>query len=225
MAYKDKAKRREWERAYYAKNRDEVRRKNREWRRANPDKAKSYVKRFVEKNPEWRKGYEAKARAKRPKSDVSVRRAEVAALRERDPEEFKRQKVARQIERQRERWATDPDFRLKMLCRNRAQRAIRGQLSPRATMALLGCDTPTVRAWLERDGAKVDWVSRDGWHIDHVRPVASFDMNDTEQRRAALHYTNLQLLPAGANRRKHAKWDGKSWRSGKATNSEQRGAA
>lgn len=224
MAYKNKAQRREWERANYAKNREDIRRKNKIWRDANPDKTKRYRKKWIAENPErWteiqREQGERRSKAK-PKSMVAQRRAEVAWLREHDPDEYRRQRMALQMEYQRKRWASDPDFRMERLWRNRARKAVQGKISAADALAMLGADMATVRAHLERGGAKVEWVSRNGWHIDHIRPIASFDMTNPIQRKAALHYTNLQLLLADKNRRKHAKWNGKSWRNGRPTKQE-----
>lgn len=44
------------------------------------------------------------------------------------------------------------------------------------------------------------------WHVDHIKPLAAFDLRDEAQCRAAMHYTNLQPLTAEANMRKGAKW-------------------
>ena len=40
---------------------------------------------------------------------------------------------------------------------------------------------------------------RNGWHIDHIRPCASFDLSEPAQQRECFHYSNLQPLWAKDN--------------------------
>jgi hypothetical protein len=45
----------------------------------------------------------------------------------------------------------------------------------------------------------------EGWHIDHIKPIAKFDLSDPIQRAQCFHYSNLQPLWALDNMRKHAR--------------------
>ena len=74
----------------------------------------------------------------------------------------------------------------------------------------MGCTTDELVAHLEKQftpGMTWDnWAYR-GWHIDHIRPCASFDLADPEQQRECFHYTNLQPLWAVDNMRKSDNWE------------------
>lgn len=45
-----------------------------------------------------------------------------------------------------------------------------------------------------RTGMTWDNWTIDGWHIDHIKPLASFDLTDRKQLFEACNYTNLQPL-------------------------------
>lgn len=53
------------------------------------------------------------------------------------------------------------------------------------------------------------------WHIDHIRPLASFDLTDSEQHKLAFHYTNCQPLGVKENISKGSSWEGKRHRHAK----------
>lgn len=64
-------------------------------------------------------------------------------------------------------------------------------------MRLLGCSIADLCQHLEkqfREGMTWDNYCRFGWHVDHIKPCASFDLLDPAQQRACFHYTNLQPL-------------------------------
>lgn len=77
------------------------------------------------------------------------------------------------------------------------------------TVELLGAPWVWVEAHLEslfKPG--MTWENHGPvWHIDHIRPCASFDLTDPEQQKMCFHWTNLQPLFAQDNLRKSDKYD------------------
>lgn len=71
-----------------------------------------------------------------------------------------------------------------------------GSKSARAR-SLLGCTVEEFRAHLEKQFQPgMSWANHryDGWHIDHIRPLSSFDLRDPEQLQEAFHFSNMQPL-------------------------------
>ena len=46
------------------------------------------------------------------------------------------------------------------------------------------------------------------WHVDHIRPLASFDLSKPEEQTKAFHFSNCQPLEAKKNLQKSDSWDG-----------------
>jgi len=102
----------------------------------------------------------------------------------------------------------DPTQKLLNSLRSRLSSLTKGGRKSASTMDLTGCTVEALRQHLEAqftDGMSWTNYGRDGWHIDHIRPCASFDLTDPEQQRQCFHYSNLQPLWAADNIRKGAK--------------------
>jgi hypothetical protein len=79
------------------------------------------------------------------------------------------------------------------------------------TMEYIGCTVSFLYSYLESLFLPgMTWENKSEWHIDHIRPCASFDLTDPEQQKQCFHYTNLQPLWAEDNLRKSDTWDGYS---------------
>ena len=76
------------------------------------------------------------------------------------------------------------------------------------TAVLVGCSIPFLKRYLENKFKKgMNWKNqgRYGWHIDHIKPCASFDLSDTKQQLKCFNYKNLQPLWAEENIKKSNK--------------------
>lgn len=104
----------------------------------------------------------------------------------------------------------DIQFRLGMQLRVRLANAVRAQLTGRAgarrgasAVRDLGCTLTEFVQHLEQQFTLgMSWDNYGDWHVDHKKPLISFDLTDAEQCRAACHYTNLQPLWAADNLKK-----------------------
>lgn len=106
----------------------------------------------------------------------------------------------------RERYANDTQFRLANILRTRMLQALKGFDKSASTEKLLGCTIKEFQAYIEAqftDG--MTWENQGKWEIDHIRPCASFDLEDPAQQCKCFHFTNLQPLWSVDNRVKGAK--------------------
>lgn len=91
-----------------------------------------------------------------------------------------------------------------------------GQMKKRLVSCseLLGAPIEIVRKHIEKqfhDGMSWENYGLHGWHIDHIRPVASFDLTKIEEQKKCFHYTNLQPLYAKDNLAKRKQDKGIVW--------------
>lgn len=107
----------------------------------------------------------------------------------------------------------DPLFRLAERLRASIRQALRrnGGRKDGRTVELIGCSIAAFRAHIERQWRpSMSWDNygprRDCWQLDHIRPVASFDLSDPAQVQACFHFSNHQPLWAPDNASKGARW-------------------
>lgn len=104
--------------------------------------------------------------------------------------------------RRQERLKTDINYKIKQNLRSRLSNSLRAQniLSKSChTIDLLGCNVTYLKQHIEsKFQPGMSWnnygFGDDKWHIDHIKPCASFDLTDPEQQKQCFHYTNLQPL-------------------------------
>lgn len=100
----------------------------------------------------------------------------------------------------------DLQFRLSINLRNRLRLALIRQSKYGHTLELLGCSIKKFIIYLESQfDDEMSWENYGKWHIDHIKPCASFDLSKEEEQRKCFHYSNLMPLWAHDNIIKGAK--------------------
>ena len=170
---------------YVAENREEINRKGREWSRKNKHKAKEYRK----NNP----------------PDKERRRITAKKYRDKNRKELRVKWAAYR----RKRIKNDVEFRVLAIMRGRVRSALNAKPGNRhkyhSTKILVGTTIKKLIKHLESqfiDGMSWDNYGLHGWHIDHIKPCASFDLTCEDQQKECFHYTNLQPLWAEDNLKK-----------------------
>lgn len=103
---------------------------------------------------------------------------------------------------------TDINHKIKDNLRRRINYAIKKSKKSKSSIKLTGCSIEQLRLHIENlwtDGMSWNNYGLKGWHIDHIRPCASFDLKDPEEQKKCFHYTNLQPLWAKDNLSKGSK--------------------
>lgn len=104
--------------------------------------------------------------------------------------------------------------KLKHNIRRRLKEAVRNakkyqgvRFSPRSQT--IGCSAAEFKKYIESlwtEGMSWNNYGYEGWHIDHIKPLSSFDLTSLEEQTKANHYTNLQPLWAKDNYAKGGIW-------------------
>jgi hypothetical protein len=111
-------------------------------------------------------------------------------------------------EAKKRRLKNNPSYKLSVNIRRRILLALKGTTKSKSTLNLLGCSVSELWQHLESKFQPGMTKENHGvWHIDHIKPCASFDLTKPEEQEKCFHYTNLQPLWAKDNLSKGAKWE------------------
>ncbi len=205
-----KAKRKAYAEVYYLHNKDEMNRKARVHYAANRERVlarqrKVDAARRMPRAP------------KPPRKSAALRQKE---YRQRHPERVKAamkeyhrkhpEKIRAWKRVHHYRGMKDPEFVVVKRLRTRLHDEIRFRsrriIKFTSALNLVGCSRQELVKHIESQFKPgMNWENRTLWHIDHIRPVASFDMLDLEQQKACFHFSNLQPLWRSENCSKGAK--------------------
>lgn len=106
----------------------------------------------------------------------------------------------------------NPNQKLAQRLRTRLYLAVKRQTATktRSTLDFLGCTLEFFQTYMEEkfdEDMTWDNYGKFGWHIDHIKPCAAFDLTDPKQQLECFHYTNMQPLWAFDNLSKGDKWE------------------
>jgi hypothetical protein len=102
----------------------------------------------------------------------------------------------------------DVNFKLLSYLRTRIWHALKNNNKSKRSMELIGCSINKLKHHLENQfKLGMSWDNYGKWHIDHIKPCASFDLTKPSEQRKCFHYTNLQPLWAEENLKKSASYD------------------
>jgi len=107
-----------------------------------------------------------------------------------------------------DQYRNDPSHRILKCLRVRLNKALTRGDKQQTTLALLGCTVQEL--WAHLASLFETGMTRENygqWHVDHIRPCASFNLADQDQQKECFHWTNLQPLWAADNLKKWAHYN------------------
>jgi hypothetical protein len=140
------------------------------------------------------------------KYNESGRRREVSQLRYKAKKE---EIIKKCVEYNKKQYNTNPYFKAVSSMRTRINKLLREKGADKFNnfYKYLGCSKDDFIKYFEakfKEG--MTWDNHGEWHIDHIKPCASFNLLEEDEQKKCFHYTNLQPLWAAENLSKGCKY-------------------
>jgi len=182
---KNKERKKELARNWYLKNKEKVNKLSKEWYLKNKEKTKKWYKEWYLKTKKERKKYQLRY--------YNLNKNKI---------------IKRQLIKEKERYHSDSNFKIIHVLRRRVRLAIKNGYKNTTTLKLLG--VPNVEfLWKHLESTFKPGMTKENhgkvWHMDHILPCVSFNLNDPNEQKKCFHYTNLQALFVHENLSKGSK--------------------
>lgn len=219
---------------YYLRNKNKILNKHKKLRLENPEEHKrkrskykqwrdNYNKKYYSEHKNEAKSHNIQYRDKNREKINSQKRLHYLLNKDRllnekkqyyfDNKETILQQHNKYIRKKRKE---NPTFRLIANLRARTQIALKTEIKSKRTLELLGCSSKEFRKYIESKftegmtwdnyGLGANGKGMQEWHLDHIRPCASFDLSKPEEQQICFHWCNYQPLWATYNLKKHKKY-------------------
>lgn len=171
---------------------DEIRQQQKKYYKDHPDKIKQYYENGADKKKQYIKTHVDE-----------IRRRQKQYYQDHTPEINKRRKqyYKDHLDKIRQyyklRRQKDPEYKLCGCLRTRLYCALKSNSKVGSAVRDLGCSIADLKKYLElkfQVGMTWDNYGIHGWHLDHVIPLAKFNLQDRQQFLIANNYTNLQPM-------------------------------
>jgi hypothetical protein len=239
LPYKCCDKCREHQKEYYKENADKLK----EYKKENADKAKEYKKEYADKLKKYQKEYYKENADKIKEYQKKYKKENADKLKEYKKEYYKIKEYykenADKIKEQTKKYKKENADKIKeykqnikknntplylvYLQRQQLSRIIKFSNEFKITHSVeyLGCSGNDLKIFLQSkidlynttNDVKMNW---DNIHIDHIKPISKFDLDNQDEFLECCHYTNLQPLFIKDNLSKHNKWNDENnefWKS------------
>jgi hypothetical protein len=195
----------------YKRGSERRRQNQRNWK--NSERGKQSKKEYLARPEVRAKRQEASKRRwleYKQRPDVIAAKEERCRQREqaRNSPEYIASQRGKQNEYIKRRYRENPNLRLAMKVRARIYSGLkrRGIFKTSRTEELIGCSFDFLRQHIERQfKGKMSWDNPGSFHIDHIVPLAAFDLTDPAQLKVACNWQNMRPLSPRKNMSKGAK--------------------
>lgn len=163
----------------------------REYGRQHKERRKRYFKAYKLRNAEKMKEYHRKYTIEHKEHILAYGK------------EWREANRAHRREAKKQRLKQDVQFKLRETLRTRlyiATKRRRARYQGGSIAVHLGCSIAEFKVYIERlftDG--MNWNNRSEWHLDHIKPLADFDLTNQDDLKIVCHFTNLRPLWARDN--------------------------